>query len=180
MGNRRLYALVAYIEGPLGEFLYRLRQEIVPACKLRSHVSILPPRPLAGTEEEAGEMLRRNTLHQPAFQIELGNIEVFSVTNVIFVALDRGTKELCRMHDDLNTGPLYYGEPFRYHPHITLAQELSTSEYADALQLCQCRWREYCGPRAFPVETLVFVRNAPDCTWSDLLEAPLELAGSRR
>ena len=43
-----IYALVIYVPAPLGRFLDDLRRELVPTYKPRAHVSVLPPRPLAG------------------------------------------------------------------------------------------------------------------------------------
>ncbi|MBI2687476.1 MAG: 2'-5' RNA ligase family protein [Acidobacteria bacterium] len=174
------YALVAYIDGKLGEFLYRLRQEIVPACRLRSHVSILPPRPLAGSEADATALLRANSRHHAAFEVSLGAIEVFPITDVIYIDIAGGLTDLHEMHGMMNAEALRYAEPFSYHPHITLTQEISQAEHAGALQLCKARWKEFTGPRQFPVETLTFVQNTSSCGWVDLAEARLEMAGSRR
>ena len=173
------YGLVAYIDGKLGDFLLKLRQEIVPGCKLRSHVSILPPRPLAGSEAAATRFIKASGRHHAAFQVDLGRIEVFPATNVIYIALAAGVADLHAMHAQLNANALRCVEPYPYHPHITLAQELAAAERAGALQLCQARWKEYSGPRHFPVETLTFVQNTSTCGWLDLSEARLEMAGSR-
>jgi hypothetical protein len=163
-----VYALVAYIDGQLGDFLYRLRQEIVPTCKLRSHVSLLPPRPMMGPEAEAMEQVTVLAERTPAFTVTLGELRVFPVTNVIYLELSIGRGELVSIHDRLNSGVLGYAEPFEYHPHITLGQELSVEHFPEALRLCEQRWKEYTGPRSFPVETLTFVRNTGNCGWTDL------------
>lgn len=179
-GRINQYALVAYINGRLGDFLLQLRQEIVPGCQLRSHVSILPPRPLTGQEEDAAAFVQESGRHQAGFGVDLGEIEIFPVTNVIYIAIAAGLGELHTMHGKFNGAGLQYTEPFKYHPHITLAQELSEAEHPAALQLCQARWKEYTGPRHFPVETLTFVKNTSICGWVDLAEAHLEMAASRR
>jgi hypothetical protein len=179
VGRINQYGLVAYIDGKLGDFLLSLRQEIVPGCKLRSHVSILPPRPLAGSEEEATRFLQESGRHCSAFEVALDGIEVFSVTNVVYIAITSGLAELEKMHEMLNANALQYVEPFPYHPHITLAQELSEIEQAAALELCKKRWKEYSGPRTFPLETLTFVQNTTNRGWLDLAEARLAMAGSR-
>ena len=173
------YGLVAYIDGKLGDFLLKLRQEIVPGCKLRSHVSILPPRPLAGSEAEATRFIQAGGRHHAAFQVNLDQIEVFPVTKVIYIALAAGIADLHAMHAQFNANALRYIEPYAYHPHITLAQELPEAGHSGALQLCQARWKEYAGPRYFPVETLTFVQNTASRGWLDLSEARLEMAGSR-
>lgn len=178
-GRINQYALVAYIDGKLGEFLFRLRQEIVPSCRLRSHVSILPPRQLPGTDAEAIRSLHAATRNHHAFPVALGEIEVFPVTNVVYIAIAGGLPELHAMHGDLNAGGLQYKEPFTYHPHITLAQEIPAREHAEVHKLCLARWAEYTGPRDFPVETLTFVQNTAQCGWQDLAEARLAMAVSR-
>lgn len=163
-----VYALVAYINGELGDFLYSLRQEIVPTCRLRSHVSLLPPRKLAGDPQDAAEKITAVAGQHAAFEVVLGDICVFPVTNVIYLDLAAGREQLMAMHDDLNGGALAYAEPFAYHPHITLGQELTPEQFAMGLELCRKRWAEYTGPRSFPVETITFVRNSGNCGWSDL------------
>jgi len=178
-GRINQYALVAYIDGRLGDFLLNLRQEIVPGCKLRSHVSILPPRPLSGSETDATAFLEQATCQFAAFPVKLEAIEVFPVTNVIYIAIGAGLAELHAMHGKLNGEGLRYVEPYPYHPHITLAQELSEAEHPAALQLCQARWKEYTGPRQFPVEALTFVQNTVTRGWQDLSVSRLEMATVR-
>ncbi len=173
-GHQTVYGLVAYIDGALGEFLYALRQELVPTCRLRSHVSLLPPRRLAGDEQGAKEWIGDLSKHQAPFSVGLGELRVFPVTNVIYVELVKGHEELAEMHDALNGGALAYAEPFPYHPHITLGQELTVEQFDAALALCQKRWAEYGGARSFAVETITFVRNTGDCGWSDLQDVVLE------
>ena len=168
-----VYALVAYINGELGDFLYALRQEIVPTCRLRSHVSLLPPRKLAGKPEGAAEQIAAVAGGRPASAVRLGEICVFPVTNVIYLDLAAGREELTAMHAELNGGALAYAEPFAYHPHITLGQELTPEQFETGLALCRKRWAEYTGPRSFPVETITFVKNTGNCGWSDLTETAM-------
>jgi len=173
-GHQTVYGLVAYINGTLGNFLYNLRQELVPSCMLRSHVSLLPPRRLEGDELGAKERIGEVAEHHGPFTVKLGELRVFPVTNVIYVELSQGQDELAAIHDALNGGALAYAEPFSYHPHITLGQELTPEQFDAALELCQKRWAEYKGPRSFSVETITFVRNTGDCGWSDLQDVSLE------
>ena len=173
-GHQTVYGLVAYIDGALGDFLYALRQELVPTCRLRSHVSLLPPRRLAGDEQGAKERIGEIAEHHAPFTVRLGELRVFPVTNVIYVELAKGHEELAEMHDALNGGALAYAEPFPYHPHITLGQELTPEQFERALAICRKWWAEYSGPRSFLVEKITFVRNTGNCGWSDLLDVVLE------
>src|SRR5436305_12288878 len=82
-----VFALVIYIPDPLGRFLDELRRELVPGCNPHAHVSVLPPRPIAVDWQVAGEHVRACASERPAFEIALGAIRRFPVTNVIFIEL---------------------------------------------------------------------------------------------
>lgn len=170
------YGLVVYIAGPLGDFLYDLREEIVPECRLRTHISILPPRPLEGTQEEAIAMLNARTVRHHSFTATMGNVEMFDSSHVIYIALAKGASHMKAMYRDLNRGPLSFDEYYPYHPHVTLAQSLPEEKLTWALDLCHARWNEWKGTRSFEVDRLTFVQNTTDCGWLDLSESKLELA----
>jgi len=170
------YALVAYIPAPLGRFLDELRCEIVPACVPRAHVTILPPRPLAVTAAEAWDELSAHLRDFPAFEIECGEVEIFEATSVIYIAVKSGRQELKRLHDLLNTGGVAFDEPFLYHPHITVAQELASGEVLRAFETAQRRWKQYRGRRSFPVEAITFVQNTTQNRWLDLAHCVLGTA----
>jgi 2'-5' RNA ligase len=167
------FALVTYIPDPLGEFLDSLRKELVPSCSLRSHVSILPPRPLFHTEQQARSQIERECLRSPRFRIQAGGIKVFPVTNVIYIEIVTGEKELRRMHDSLNSRSLAYKEPHCYHPHITLAQQLPADRIGEGNELATRRWAEYRHERGFEVDAITFVQNTDLNRWIDLSEIPM-------
>jgi hypothetical protein len=163
-----IFALVTYIPAPLGVFLDELRRELVPAANPRAHVSILPPRPLAVDWRIAADQARTLMEGWAPFSIDLTSISIFPVTNVIYLQLGAGAGELRRMHTAMNAGPLAFAEPFTYHPHVTLAQEIAHGEVDSASGTAQRRWREYSGPRSFRAEQAVFVQNTLDGSWIDL------------
>lgn len=162
------FALVTYIPDPLGDFLDQLRRELVPGCLPRAHVTVLPPRPLQAPVSEAVENLGRRVQDLPSFEIEARGVEVFGNSSVVYIALGAGHQELNRMHGLLADGPLEYQEPFPYHPHITLAQDLKTENLAEICEAAARRWAEFRGSRSFPVETLTFVQNTLQNRWLDL------------
>ena len=47
------------------------------------------------------------------------------MTNVVFLEIGKGSAELRDMHRAMNRGALAFDEPFAYHPHITVAQEIA-------------------------------------------------------
>jgi hypothetical protein len=168
-----LYALVIYLPDPLGSFLDDLRLEIVPGCNPHAHVSVLPPRPLPVEPEAALAEARDIVAGFAPFEIELGGIEKFDSTDVIYISVDRGAEQLCRIHKSLNRGRLAFDEPFAFHPHVTLAQEIPPDSVASLRDLAAARWRAYSGPRSFRAQTAVFVRNTHGNLWVDLADGPL-------
>lgn len=165
-----VFALVTYIPAPLGEFLDRLRRELVPHDDPRAHVSLLPPRPLAGEWRQAWAEICNTLERRAPFDVELTGIRTFPVTDVIHLEVGPGAAELCDIHDAMNANSLVFKEPFAYHPHVTLAQDLPHQSIADVLQLAKRRWQEFRGERRFRAERAVFVQNTISDRWLDLAE----------
>jgi 2'-5' RNA ligase len=167
------FALVSYLSDPLAAFLNRLRCDLVPDCVAKAHVTVLPPRPLKGSPEEAWQDLRQGLQHFQPFCVELGEIAVFPGLQAVYLSIESGRHELESMHARLNTGGLAYQEPFPYYPHLTLAQELPPPELAAAMELAAARWREFPHPRGFTVDRLTFVQNTLENRWTDLAAVDL-------
>jgi 2'-5' RNA ligase len=173
------FALVSYIPEPLAGFLDRLRQELVPNCFLRAHVTILPPRPISSTPEAAWEIVRTLAPRFAPFDVEMTQLEVFPVSDVIHIGIGRGREEMERMHDELNVGGLKFAEPYPYHPHITLAQDLKGDEVDELARVARTRWAEYAQPKTFRVDKVFFVQNTRRKQWLDLGESALGHPESR-
>src|SRR2546430_17506860 len=90
-----VFALVIYVPDPLGSFLDDMRRELLPGCNPHAHVSVLPPRPLAGDWQIAREQVRTLAEAWTPFDITLSRIAIFPVTNVIRSEERRVGKE-CR------------------------------------------------------------------------------------
>jgi 2'-5' RNA ligase len=174
-----LYALVIYLPDPLGGFLDDLRLEMVPGCNPHAHISVLPPRPLPVAPEAAIEESRGILRGFAPFDVELGGIQKFDDTDVIYISVEGGREQLRQLNRSLNRGALAFEEPFAYHPHVTLAQEIAAAQVEDLVALAERRWREFSGPRRFRVEKAVFVRNTRGNLWDDLASGPLRAAPVR-
>jgi len=174
-----LYALVIYLPNPLRSFLDDLRLEMVPGCNPHAHVSVLPPRPLPMAPEAAIAEARRIVAGYAPFEIQLGGIEKFDSTDVIYISVEQGAERLREMHGSLNRGVLAFDEPFVYHPHVTLAQEIPPHAVAALRDLAVNRWRAFEGPRSFQAQNTMFVRNSQGNVWLDLAEGPLQGAPVR-
>jgi 2'-5' RNA ligase len=167
------FALVAYLPEPLVGFVDRLRQEIEPGCHLRAHLTFLPPRPASATVEELGKQVADELkIHLP-FRVHLGKIEVFPVTEVIHLSVVAGFNDVKRIHNALNCGYLTFAETFRYHPHVTLGQHLTSEQVESAKELAKRRWLEYSGDRSFLTDHLTLVQNVGVDRWKNLQDFPL-------
>jgi len=171
-----LYALVIYLPDPLCSFLDDLRLEMVPCCNPHAHISVLPPRPLPVAPEAAIQEASAIVASFAPFEIELGEIEMFDLTDVIYIGVAGGAGRLRELHASLNRGALAFAEPFAYHPHVTLAQEIEPERVAPLRDLAMRRWREFQGPRTFRAGHTVFVRNTHGNLWVDLAEGPMRAA----
>jgi 2'-5' RNA ligase len=166
------FAVVAYLRGPLAEFIDSLRAELVSGCVSHAHVTILPPRPLNAEVEAAAGLITRRVADFAAFPVEAIGIRVFPVTQVIYADIGAGAQELRNLHRMLNVDELHFDEPFEYHPHLTLAQGLEPEGVDGLYELAGRRWTEFerRHSREFAVGTLTFVQNTGGNRWIDLAE----------
>ncbi len=142
----------------------------------------MPPRPLPDTAEVAVRQIRRQLEQHPGFTLEVAAVSVFPVTNVIYLEIGTGRQHLLDLHAELNHDALLYREPFPYHPHVTIAQELPPGRVAEAAELVRRRWNEFAFDRSFTIDQFTFVQATDRSTWVDLaacrLTAPI-YAGKR-
>jgi 2'-5' RNA ligase len=167
------FALVSYIPDPLARFLDDLRLELTPGCNPRAHVTVLPPRPHHSDIQETIKHIIEGSRCFAPFHVELGEVEIFDTSNVIYISIREGLRELHKMYTFLNRGHLEYRENFPYHPHITIAQSLEPAETRRAAEIARKRWAEYKGIRSFEVTRLSFVQHVAPLIWMDV--APVAL-----
>jgi 2'-5' RNA ligase len=171
-----LYALVAYVKQPVGEFVEALRKDLQPEHPdLAAHITVLPPRYLLGTETEALETIAEVCSKVDPFQVELGDVESFiPTTPTIFIRVAHKAYRLRELHDHLNTGPLFAEEQWPYMPHLTIIKLSNTESAAQGIETVRRQWAEYQGSRRILIDELTFVRGGRDLyTWTDLAPIPL-------
>jgi len=163
------YALVAYVRNPVGIFVEELRREIHPEhAHLAAHVTVLPPRPLSGSEDEALAVVSRMAASQAPFEIGMGEVESFvPSTPTIFIRVARAAYRMRELHDAMNVGVLAFDEPWPYMPHMTIAKLDCTPDVEQLIETARQRWHEYKGSRQVPIDNLAFVRGAGH-TWFDI------------
>jgi 2'-5' RNA ligase len=177
MQNPR-YALVAYLRNPAGEFVETLRRELHPDLPhLSAHLTILPPRPLHGTEAAAVQLLDRICGQQEPFHVTLGAVETFiPVTPTIYIGIAADAFRMSELHEKLNTQVLEFEEPWPYIPHLTIAKMGDEQPARSAFAIASERWHDFSGTRRILLEKLTFVREDAPNHWTDL--AAVVLGGS--
>jgi 2'-5' RNA ligase len=164
------FALVSYVPNPLAAFLDQLRQELVPTCFLRAHISVLPPRSLPVPADEAWRHICSLAPLFSPFEVRLTGIRVFPESNVIYIGVAEDVDRITGMHAVLNTDGLEQAEAFEFVPHVTLAQGLRSDDVELVADLARKRWAEYKHPRGFRLDTITFVQNTEGNNWIDLGE----------
>lgn len=152
-----------------------LRRELHPDLPhLAAHLSILPPRPLQGSESSALQLLERICGSEEPFEVTLGNVETFSpVTPTVYIRVQGAAAHMSELHSKLNTEALAFKEEWPYIPHLTIVKMSDKEPAQAAFQMAQERWARYSGSRRILLEGLTFVRETEDSCWIDLAPIPL-------
>ena len=167
------FSVVAYLPEPLGGFLDQIRRDLVPGCVARTHITVLPPRPLACPWPDAWDELRQRVQGFAPFRVSLGDVRVFDGSNVLYLSTASRRSELEQLNALTNTGRLQCISSFRYQPHITLAQGLAVDKLADGRRYAEVAWDAYTGARYFQLEDLALVQNTTEDRWIDLASLTL-------
>ena len=147
-----------------------LRRELHPELPhLAAHLTILPPRPLQGSESSALQVLEKICGQAEPFEVTLGGVGTFiPVTPTVFIRVDASAPRMCGLHQQLNTEALAFQEEWPYCPHMTIVK-MGTEQLAqNALKIAAERWAQYSGSRRILLERLTFVREDAQNHWVDL------------
>ncbi len=175
MGPQQRYALVAYVENQVGEFVEKLRKELHPELPhLAAHVTLLPPRYLQGPEAAAVETLEESCKQVEPFEVSLGEVETFiPATPTVFIRVAHAAYRMRELHDLLNINGLSCNEEWPYMPHLTIVKMGAEAEAQHAYRMARTRWAEFEGSRCIEVRDLTFVREEAPYNWVDLATVPL-------
>jgi 2'-5' RNA ligase len=171
------YALVSYVESPIGRFVEELRHELSPEEGHHpAHITVLPPRTLTVPENDALSVIEEVCRPVVPFEVTLGDVETFMPrTGTVFIRVAHAAYRMRELHDQLNTNGLEFAEPFPYMPHLTIFKMEDLSRVRRAMLEARQRWDDYRGDRTIWVERLNFVRGTLQAGWQDL--ATVQLGG---
>ncbi len=169
------YALVAYVNNPVGEFVENLRRELHPELPhLPAHLTVLPPRLLKVSEIAAVDALEDICSRVDRFEVSMGSVETFiPVTPTVFIRVEQAAYRMQELHDRLNANALSAPEEWPYRPHLTIVKMSAEEQAQKALVMAREHWARYTGTRRIAVEELTFVREGEQNCWVDLAPVPL-------
>src|SRR3954470_4218551 len=169
------YAVVAYVNSPVGRFVDDLRRDLYPEHgHLPAHLTMLPPRQLVGGEGETVQALQELCRGVEPFEIVIGEVASFCpVTPTVFLQVEHGAYRMRELHDRLNTKLFQQDEPWPYMPHLTIVKMTSVEEAEAARTAAAERWERFGESKRILVDQLTFVRERSEGRWLDL--APVRL-----
>ena len=176
-GGVSCFAVVSYISGPLGVFVDQFQREAEPSRDVRAHVTILPPRPLRGELAAASSQIEEQSRHFGAFEIEATQVRTFRAARVIYLDVGTGAAHLRRLNRRLNSGAWRFTDPYSYHPHITLAQELPEARVPEVRTLARKRWAENRPAPRFAIDRITLVQYTRADRWVDVAEYRIDGPG---
>jgi 2'-5' RNA ligase len=139
------------------------------AAVVPPHVTLLPPTevPLSRRPAIAAHLASVARSHPP-FDMHLSGTGTFQpVSDVVFVAVARGIGDCELLADAVRRGPLERSLSFPYHPHVTVAHDVTP----DMLELAYSGLADLSA--AFRVERFTEFEQAPGGTWTVAREYPL-------
>jgi len=152
-----IFALVSYITDPLGSFLTELRQSLAGDPTPQPHITILPPRPLLPSLEDASLEVRSKLKHFTRFEVELGKVSLFPETNILYLEVAKGSGDLRVLHDVLNSGSLHHDERFEYSPHVTISGPIAQQDVESGRKQAQATCSSSDMNFRFTVSDVVFL-----------------------
>lgn len=127
-GVRTLGVAIA-VPDPWGELLQERRASYGDrlAWTIPTHVTLLPPSQVPEARmPKVHEHLATIADGQAPFEIELGGADTFRpVTPTVFLQVAQGGDVCSGLQEQIRGGPLRRKLTFPYHPHVTLAFEVS-------------------------------------------------------
>ncbi len=164
-----LYAAVAYVRSPVGIFVEQLRRELHPAhTHADAHLTILPPRQLLGTEEQALDLITGVCHAVEPFEVTMGDVESFlPITPTVFIRVARGAYRIRELHDRINRDALHCSEPWPYMPHLTVVKADTAEEVPKVIAKARQYWKEYSDTRQVRISKMTFVKGNGE-RWVDL------------
>ncbi|MDF2497149.1 2'-5' RNA ligase family protein [Arthrobacter koreensis] len=104
------------------------------ASVIPAHITLVTTTP-APDWDSALEHVRAVTAAQAPFTVTLRGAASFRpVTPVVYVQVEDGFSECSQLHKELQSGPLDHENTYPYHPHVTVAHDVSEASMDNAVE----------------------------------------------
>lgn len=127
------YGIAIFPSKKLQDVANSLRKRYDPKyASIPPHVTLKDPFELEENEvPKTVEEIRTIAKESSPFPLDVFKIGTFHpASNVIYLKVQE-SEELAKLHNKLNEGTLERDRPYKYVPHITIAQGLSDAEHSD-------------------------------------------------
>ena len=136
--------------------------ELIPA-----HITVVTTTHTYDWEASAAHVRNVAARHAP-FEVSLRGTATFRpVSPVVYVQLAQGAEECKALHEDMQSGPLARDLPFPYHPHVTVAHDISEA----GMDRAMASLRDY--EARFTVRTIGLYEHDATGLWQLREEVPL-------
>ncbi|WP_347353911.1 2'-5' RNA ligase family protein [Intrasporangium sp.] len=160
------------VPAPDGDYLQQRRVEFgdSEAWRIPAHITLVPPTEVdaatyaafvAHCETVAGDW--------PPFDVLLRGTGTFRpISDVVYIHVAQGVSACERLEKQLRSGPVQRPLDFYYHPHVTVAHNVSAADLERA-------FTELAGFRAdFVVDAFHLYEQGPDEVWRPVKDFPLQ------
>ena len=165
----RCVGIVIAVPEPMATHLQRARASFGDpmASVVPAHITLVTTTE-ARDWQEAVRHVRSVARRQSAFRITLRGTATFRpISPVVYLKVDDGFEECTSLHKELQSGPLARDLPFPYHPHVTVAHDVSEAGMDDAVE----RLRDY--ETTFTVNSVGLYEHDQTGIWRLREEMPL-------
>lgn len=176
-GSRRMpetpcqVGIVIPVPEPMASQLQRARASFGDpmASVIPAHITLVTTTPAVDWPSALRHVRQVTAAHRP-FRVTLrGSASFRPVTPVVYVRVAEGFEECSRLHQELQSGPLEHQTPYPYHPHVTVAHDVSEAGMDEALSTLS----EY--EASFTVDRIGVFEHDDRGLW--ILREELELRG---
>ncbi|WP_427016631.1 2'-5' RNA ligase family protein [Pseudarthrobacter sp. P1] len=140
-GGTVCVGVVVALEEPLASEItaWRLSFGDAMAAVIPAHITLVTTTPADGWDDTT-EHVRAVARTQRPFTVTLRGTESFRpVSPVVYLKVEDGYQECVELHTRLQAGPLARDLPFEFHPHITVAHDISEA----GMDLAQRKLKDY-------------------------------------
>ena len=151
------FTVVAYLPEPLSSLLSGL-QSALPGDRCgRPHLTLLPPRPLGQSPQKTAAVIAAVLDECSPFDVELTDVCCFPGTNLLYLAMGAGHREVAGIHMRLDAASPEYQEEFEFRPHVTLGGPVPSQDRQQVMAATESAWRDLSCHRRFQVREMEFL-----------------------